>query len=68
MPNRGILAGAATVEVDLLRYDELLAKEERLRMLESAIKRQSDYSTLLDIKKVFDLAVEATEKDNEQED
>lgn len=33
MSNRPLLVGPATVEVDQARYDELLRKEEKLRLL-----------------------------------
>ena len=38
MGNRSILCGAATVEVDMTRYDELLRKEERLNIIASFAK------------------------------
>lgn len=40
MANRGLLCGAATVEVDMWRYDELLRKEERLNIIEKLIKNE----------------------------
>ena len=51
---KGILSGELLLEIERWRYDQLLAKEERLRLLEETIKRQSEYDTLRDIKKVFD--------------
>ena len=38
MANRGLLCGAATVEVDMWRYDELIRKEERLSIIENMVK------------------------------
>lgn len=35
MGNRSILCGAATVEVDMTRYDELIRKEEKLNIITS---------------------------------
>lgn len=52
---KGILTGELLLEIERWRYEQLLAKEERLRLLEEAIKRQSEYDTLRDIKRVFDL-------------
>ena len=40
MPNRSLLCGAATVEVDMRRYDELLRKEERLNIIENMVKNE----------------------------
>lgn len=37
MGNRSIMCGAATVEIDLTRYDELLHKEEKLRIMEEFV-------------------------------
>ena len=40
MGNRSLLCGAATVEVDIRRYDELVRKEERLNVIETMIKKE----------------------------
>lgn len=38
MGNRSLLCGAATVEVNMTRYDELLRKEEKLNIIENMVK------------------------------
>ena len=43
------------LDIPRWRYEELVGKEECLRMLTDAIRRQSEYDTLRDIKRVFDL-------------
>lgn len=56
MPNRPLLKGAATVEVDQDRYDELVAAEERLYILEKAIQKLNFYHADFEIfKSLFDL-------------
>lgn len=41
------------VELKQPRYDELLAKEERLRILETAIAGMSGYGDIDTLKKIF---------------
>lgn len=43
------------VEISMERYSELIAKEERLKLLENAVKTQSDFACLAEIKKIFGL-------------
>lgn len=38
MGNRSLLCGAATVEVNMTRYDELVRKEEKLSIIENLLK------------------------------
>lgn len=38
MGNRSLLCVAATVEVNMTRYDELVRKEERLNIIENMVK------------------------------
>lgn len=47
MGNRNILCGAATVEVDLMRYDELLHKEAELECILHLIARGIDLTYIL---------------------
>ena len=49
------------VEAEQKRYDELIAKEERLRMLENALRGYHGYPALYELKSVFGL-------DKEQKD
>ena len=42
-----------TVELEQPRYDELLEKEERLRILETAIAGMSGYGDIDTLKKIF---------------
>ena len=49
MANRSLLCGAATVEVDMLRYDELVRKEERLNIIENLIKNEISVTELFTI-------------------
>ena len=43
-----------TIEIDVEKYEELLAKAERLRLLENALKNDDSYA-LKDIKNCFGL-------------
>lgn len=64
MSVKPIFSGEILVEISHKRYDELLHKEERLRLLESAITEKDDYSNIEDIKTIFNLKKEVTENEN----
>ena len=50
------LLPTATVTVEQARYEDLLAKEERLRLLEQSILQHNGYlSDIERIKKLFDI-------------
>jgi len=51
MGNRNLLSGAATVEVDMWRYDDLLHKEARLEIVENMLSNGSNitFDTYQDI-------------------
>lgn len=56
MANRPLFSGTPTVEVDQNRYDELVAAEERLYILETAIKNCNFYNAEFEVlKKLFEL-------------
>ena len=55
---------AENVEISSKRYSELIASEERLRLLEQAIKSMSEYDVIKPIKQVFCLT-EKGETENE---
>lgn len=65
MSVKSILSGGILVEVEPRRYDELVAKEERLRLLEEAITRKGDYDTIADIKKIFNLVEKEVPKNED---
>ena len=48
------------------RYDELVAKEERLRLLEESLRNKEKYSSVEDVKEIFGLNKKETEKENEE--
>lgn len=50
-----LFKGTTIYEVEPKRYDELIAKEERLKLLEKAISQKRGYETVEDIKKIFNL-------------
>lgn len=52
MNTKPLLSGASLIEIEKSRYDELLRKEERLTLLESAICKLSYTS---DVKKTFSI-------------
>lgn len=58
-----LFKGVTIYEVEPKRYDELIAKEERLRLLEEAITRKGEYESIADIKKIFNLEKEVTENE-----
>lgn len=45
----------ATVEVDLMRYEQLIQAEQKLSMLEMALSKKENYSNIDDLKEIFDL-------------
>lgn len=47
--------GEIVFEIPQSRYEELIAKEERLHLLEEAVKGHSSYSDLTPIKEIFNL-------------
>ena len=59
-----VVAETSIIEVDRERYDELVAKEERLRLLEDAITQKGDYESISDIKTMFNLKKEVKENEN----
>lgn len=52
MSTKPLMSGGLLVEVEPKRYDELVRKEERLELLENAIR---NHLYISDIKKVFAL-------------
>lgn len=64
MDAKFVVADTCVIEVDRERYDELVAKEERLRTLEEAITRKSGFETIADIKKVFNLEKEVPKNED----
>ena len=44
-----------TVDVPLERYEELIQKEQKLSMLETALSKKENYSNIDDIKEIFDI-------------
>ena len=53
MHTKPLLSGAALIEIERDRYDELLHEEAELYLLQTALERSSDYSSVGDIKKYF---------------
>lgn len=45
----------ATVTITAKRYSELAAKEERLRLLENALRTRSGYTDIEGVKTIFEL-------------
>lgn len=58
-----VVADTDIIEIDRERYEELIAKEERLRMLEEAITNKDNYDNIKDIKTIFNLEKEVTENE-----
>lgn len=56
--------GTTMFDVTESRYNELIAKEERLRLLENAITQKGDYDSISDIKTIFNLKKEVKENEN----
>ncbi len=52
------------IEIDRERYDELIKKEERLRLLEEAITRKDDFEYIKEIKKTFNLEKEVPKNED----
>lgn len=52
------------VQIELKRYEELLAREERLRVLERAIYELGDYESVKTLKAIFGLKREGNGKSN----
>lgn len=46
------------IKVKIERYEELVAKEEKLRLLEEALKAQSGYTDIDTVKRLFGLQEE----------
>ena len=44
--------------IDVERYDELVAKEERLRLLEAALREMDDYQIVKEVKAMFGIKKE----------
>ena len=56
MPNRPLFTGKPTVEVNQERYDTLIAAEERLYILETAIQKLNFYNADFEtFKRLFNL-------------
>lgn len=58
MNTKPIVCGDNLIVIERNRYEELIAKEERLRLIEKVIKKSPYYTTVGNIKDVFDLNVE----------
>lgn len=50
--------GEIVFEVTQSRYEELIAKEERLHLLEETVKKQPSFTDLTPIKEIFNLKEE----------
>lgn len=59
-----VVADTDVIEIDRERYDELIKKEERLRLMEEAITRKLGYETIADIKKAFNLEKEVPKNED----
>ena len=64
MSVKPIMSGGILVEVEPRRYDELVRKEERLNLLENAIKQKDDFSNIEDIKTIFNLKKEVPKNED----
>lgn len=56
-----IFSGEILIEVEASRYAELIAKEEKLRLLENALSTHENYSNLDPLKKYFEITEEKTD-------
>ena len=65
MSTKSLFSGGTLVEIEPRRYDELVAKEERLRLLEKAIADKKNYDSISDIKTIFNL--EKEDEKNEED-
>lgn len=50
-----VFDSVATVEVTLIRYEQLVQAEQKLSMLEMALSKKENYSNIDDLKEIFDL-------------
>lgn len=64
MSMKPIISGGVLFEIEPKRYEELVAKEERLRLLEEAITKRCGYSNIDELKDIFNLKKEVTENEN----
>lgn len=58
-----LISGAALVEIERCRYDELVAQEEELRLIKKAISTANLYSEFEAIKNIFDIHENDTESE-----
>lgn len=65
MSTKPLLSGEILVEVSHRRYDELVAKEERLRLIEAVLRKKDNYENINDIKLIFDLPTPTKEAPDE---
>lgn len=62
-----LISGAALIEIERYRYDELVAQEEELRLLKNALGEALIHSEFVAIKKIFNITPDNKETTESEE-
>ena len=58
MEFKPLVCGESLIEIERKRYDELLRKEESLRLITSALSRMDDYANIKELRTAFGIKKE----------